>query len=394
MCELCWLMRDFNLSGARVHPILDSELKFTGGNQMNPLWSSMVKRTEPYIPGEQLNDPDILKLNTNENAYPPSSTVKKAIVAETEKLHLYPSPTVDSLRSTVAKSYNLRADQVFVGNGSDEVLAFSFMAFFEPGKAIRFPAITYSFYPVYCKLFHIPYEEMDLNRDYTLRPEDYFQSPGGVIFPNPNAPTGIELPLQHIADIAENNPDQVVIIDEAYVDFGCESAISLIDQYPNLLVVQTTSKSRALAGLRVGFAFGHPDLIEALIRMKDSFNSYTIDRLAMVGAEAAWKDMDYFKQTTSAIIQTRQNCCERLKQMGFHVLPSKANFLFVSHYRYRAEDLYQALKQNKVLVRHFNQAPIQNYLRITIGTDDTMDTFFQILGNIFQASHSLDPVDS
>lgn len=345
---------------------------------MNTFWSSMVKRTEPYIPGEQLDQADILKLNTNENPYPPAPGVIEAITKELErKLQLYPSPTVDRLRDIIAAQHNLAKDNVFVGNGSDEVLAFSFMAFFEPGRKIRFPAVTYSFYPVYAKLFHIPYEEIAVNQDFTLPVEDFFQSEGGVIFPNPNAPTSVYLPLDQVRSILHNNPEHVVIVDEAYIDFADASAVSLVSEFDNLLVVQTMSKSRSLAGLRVGFAIGHPALVQALTRIKDSFNSYTLDRLAIAGAEAAMEAKEYFRQTTEKIIHTRNWVSEQMKEHGFHVLPSQANFIFVSHARIPAKLLYENLKETGVLVRHFDKEPIDNYLRITIGTDEAMELFLE-----------------
>lgn len=346
----------------------------------------MVKRTEPYVPGEQLNLSNIIKLNTNENPYPPSPKVVEAMQNEmTGKLQLYPSPTADSLRQTIAEHYGLTKEEVFVGNGSDEVLAFSFMAFFEPGQAIRFPEITYSFYPVYAKLFNIPFERIPLNEDFTLPIASFFQSTGGVILPNPNAPTSIYTELEGIEAILQQNKDQVVIIDEAYVDFATESATKLIRQYENLLVIQTLSKSRSLAGLRVGFAMGHPDLIEALIRVKDSFNSYTLDRLALVGAEAAFRDTDYFMETTKKITNTRAKMITALETLGFTVLPSQANFVFVTHAEYAASDLYEQLKQRNILVRYFNTSSIDRFLRITIGTDDQMDTCIEQLQQILNS---------
>ncbi len=350
---------------------------------MVKFWSTAARNSVPYIPGEQINQPNILKLNTNENPYPPSPKVVTAIQSEVGgKLNLYPSPTADRLKQEIAAYHQLSSDHVFVGNGSDEVLAFSFMALFEPGKTIRFPAISYSFYPVYAKLFDITYEAVPLQRDFTLPVEAFFQSDGGVIFPNPNAPTSIYLGLDAVREIVENNPDQPVIIDEAYIDFAPESAVSLIETYDNLLVVQTLSKSRSLAGLRVGFALGNPQLIEALIRIKDSFNSYTLDRLALAGAEAAIKDTDYFKETTGKIIQTREWTTTELKKRGFHVLPSQANFLFVSHYNRSAASLYTTLKDNGIIIRHFDQPVIDNYLRITIGTQDEMAQFLRVLDKI------------
>ncbi|MFC5590604.1 histidinol-phosphate transaminase [Sporosarcina soli] len=343
---------------------------------MSKFWSTMVKRTEPYVPGEQDNRQDIVKLNTNENPYPPSPKVQEAMLGEMKRsLQLYPSPTADELRTTIGRRYGLTKEEVFVGNGSDEVLAFSFMAFFEPGQPIRFPEVSYSFYPVYAKLFDIPYEEVPLSEDFTLQVEQFFQSKGGVILPNPNAPTSLYAELEHIEAIVKNNPDQVVIIDEAYIDFAIESAASLIRKYDNLLVVQTTSKSRSLAGLRVGFAMGNPALIEALIRIKDSFNSYTLDRLALAGAKAAFEDEAYFKESTEKIIATRERVSATLEQLGFHVLPSQANFVFASHETASAESLYKQLKEEGVLVRYFNKPGIDNYLRITIGTDEQMERF-------------------
>ncbi|MUK89800.1 histidinol-phosphate transaminase [Ornithinibacillus sp. L9] len=353
---------------------------------MSAFWSEMVHRTEPYVPGEQLNEANILKLNTNENPYPPSPKVVDAITNELKrKLHLYPSPTVDGLREEIARYNFLQKENVFVGNGSDEVLAFSFMAFFEPGKKIRFPEITYSFYPVYCKLFNIPYELIPVQRDFSLQVEGFFQSEGGVIFPNPNAPTSIYLSIEAIEEIIKNNSNQVVIIDEAYIDFASESAVSLINTYENLLIVQTTSKSRSLAGLRVGYALGHSDLVEGLTRIKDSFNSYTLNRLAIAGATAAFQDTNYFMETTQKVIHTREWVTSELKLLGFYVLPSQANFLFVSHYKVVAEDLYKELKMNKILVRHFNKKPIQNYLRITIGKEKDMKLFIAQLKTILQS---------
>ncbi|KXH87093.1 histidinol-phosphate transaminase [Sporosarcina sp. HYO08] len=353
---------------------------------MSKFWSSMVKRTDPYVPGEQVNDATIIKLNTNENPYPPSPKVFAAIHEEMERsLQLYPSPTADHLREVIGQQNGLSKEEVFVGNGSDEVLAFSFMAFFEPGQTIKFPAITYSFYPVYAKIFDIPYEEVSLNKDFTLPHEQFFQSEGGVILPNPNAPTSIYATLDQIELIVKNNPEKIVIIDEAYIDFAQESAVKLVRTYDNLLVVQTTSKSRSLAGLRVGFAMGHPSLIEALIRIKDSFNSYTIDRLALVGATAAFEDVAYFRQTTEKICATREQTIERLNRLGFTVLPSQANFVFATHRAESAVHLYERLKQEGVLVRYFNKPEIDQYLRITIGTDEQMNRFFEKLEQIVNA---------
>lgn len=350
---------------------------------MSKFWSSAVKRSEPYIPGEQLNNPDVLKLNTNENPYPPSPAVIDAInKAAGDDLRRYPSPTVDQLRQEIADYYGWDKEGVFIGNGSDEVLAFSFMAFFEPGQAIRYPEISYSFYPVYAKLFDIPAEEIPLQEDFTIRPSDFFDSEGGVIFPNPNAPTSIYLPLEAIEAILKQNPDQVVVIDEAYADFAEASAVELLADYHNLLVIQTMSKSRSLAGLRLGFALGSPELIEGLTRIKDSFNSYTVDRLAIAGGIASMKDTVYFERVKEKVISTRGKARIELEKRGFCVLPSETNFLFASHPEKDAETLYQKLKEKNILIRHFNKPLIENYLRISIGTDQEMEQFFKALDDL------------
>ncbi|HLS09076.1 histidinol-phosphate transaminase [Lentibacillus sp.] len=350
---------------------------------MNKFWSETVKRTKPYVPGEQLNDPNIIKLNTNENPYGPSPQVSEAIHSEMKRtLHLYPAPDADELCNEISRYYHVSKDTIFIGNGSDEILAFSFMAFFEPHNQICFPAITYSFYPVYAKLFNIPYDEIALNRDFTIPAEDFFGAEGGVVIANPNSPTGLYLDVAVIEDIVMNNPENVVIIDEAYIDFAPDSAVSLVTKYPNLLVVRTMSKSRSLAGLRVGFAIGDPGLIEGLKRIKDSFNSYTVDRLAIAGSSAAIRDEDYFQETIQKIINTRERLIPEMKKRGFHVLPSQANFIFVSHYKISAESLYQRLKQQGILVRHFDKPDIEHYLRITVGSDEQMKHFLEVLDNV------------
>lgn len=352
---------------------------------MNKLWSRMAKRAEPYVPGEQLNKDNIIKLNTNENPYPPSPKVIEAIRQELGKdLRLYPSPTMDDLKQTIADYYKLEKNNVFVGNGSDEVLAFSFMAFFEPGKDILFPEITYSFYPVYAKLFHISYKKIPLTEDYQLDVEAFFHSEGGVIFPNPNAPTSIYLTLEQVEEIIKNNRDKVVIVDEAYIDFAPQSAVSLIEKYDNLLVIQTFSKSRALAGLRVGFALGNKQLIAALIRMKDSFNSYPVDRLALAGAKAAIEDKGYFQEITKKIIETRKWVTRKLEKLDFYVLPSATNFVFASHNQFPAKDLYEKLRAQDILIRYFDQKPIDNFVRITIGTDEEMEKFIEAVEEIIK----------
>ncbi|MGM9921917.1 MAG: histidinol-phosphate transaminase [Bhargavaea sp.] len=354
---------------------------------MSRFWSEMARRTEPYVPGEQLNREEIIKLNTNENPYPPAPGVTEAIRDAAESLRLYPSPTADSLRQAIAETEGLKADHVFTANGSDEVLAFSFMAFFNPGKAIRFPDVTYSFYPVYSNLFGVPFEEVPLGEDFSLDTEAFTGAEGGVILPNPNAPTGIYEPLDGIRRILQGNPDRVVIIDEAYIDFAGPSAATLISEFDNLLVVRTTSKSRSLAGLRVGYALGQPELIEGLIRIKDSFNSYTTDRLAQAGAEAAFRDTAYFEETTAKILATRGTSAMRLAELGFTVLPSSANFLFCMHPEADAGELYAGLKSHNILVRHFGKPRIKNYLRITVGTDEEMDKLFTALEEILNGNH-------
>lgn len=351
---------------------------------MSKFWTRAVKRTEPYVPGEQMNDPDVVKLNTNENPYPPSPKAIEAMKrAAGGVMQKYPSPTADTLREAIAQTNGVKKEQVFVGNGSDEVLAFAFYAFFEEGEVIRFPAISYSFYPVYSKLFNIPFEEVPMNEDFTLQVEQFYNAEGGVIFPNPNAPTSLYLPLEQIEQILQANENKVVIVDEAYIDYAeAPSAVTLIDRYPNLLVVQTTSKSRALAGLRVGLAMGQEHLIEALVRMKDSFNSYTLDRIALSGATEAFLDTSYFEEKKEAVLQTRAKTIQEMEKRGFSVLPSAANFIFATHEEKDAEQLYEQLRKRKVLVRYFHDPRIDQYLRITIGTDEEMEQFFRHLDEV------------
>lgn len=346
---------------------------------MSQFWSPLIHTLTPYVPGEQPKLPNLIKLNTNENPYPPSPRVLAAIHAEladdASRLRLYPDPNSDLLKESIARRFQLSPRQVFVGNGSDEVLAHVFMALLAhgPDKPILFPDITYSFYPVYCGLYGVPYRTVPLAGDFSICVDDYTlaegEACGGIIFPNPNAPTGRLLTLAAIETLLKTHPEQVVVVDEAYVDFGGESAIALIAQYPNLLVTQTLSKSRSLAGLRVGFAAGHPDLIEALERVKNSFNSYPIDRLALVGATAALEDEAYFQQTCNAVIATRTQLVADLEQLGFEVLPSAANFVFVRHPAHDAATLATALRSRSIIVRHFRLPRIEQFLRITVGTD-------------------------
>lgn len=349
---------------------------------MSRFWSAAALRTEPYVPGDQPTG-QIIKLNTNENPYPPSPRVMEALQeAITADLRLYPNPDADKVRAAAAELYQLSTEQVFVGNGSDEVLAFAFMAFFHQDRPIRFPDITYSFYPVYAQLYQIPVEEVPLREDFSINPEDYFNSQGGVIFPNPNAPTGLIMPLKAIEEILNHNQDRVVIVDEAYIDFGGESAALLVNKYPNLLVIQTLSKSRSLAGLRIGLAFGSHELIAGLERIKGSINSYTMDRLAQTAAVAALKDQGYFRETCERIISTREKAMQQLKDLGFSGPESMTNFVFVTHEKVPAAQIYEELKQAGIFVRYFAKPRIDNYLRITIGTPAEMDRLIEQLDRI------------
>ncbi|WP_369958784.1 histidinol-phosphate transaminase [Pseudomonas benzenivorans] len=338
---------------------------------MSKFWSPFVKDLVPYVPGEQPKLAKLVKLNTNENPYGPSPKAIAAMQAElNDSLRLYPDPNGERLKQAVADYYGVQTSQVFVGNGSDEVLAHAFHGLFQHGKPLLFPDITYSFYPVYCGLYGIAHEAIALDEGFQIRVEDYARPNGGIIFPNPNAPTGCLLALEAIEGLLQANPDSVVLVDEAYIDFGGESAIALVDRYPNLLVTQTLSKSRSLAGLRVGLAVGHPDLIEALERIKNSFNSYPLDRLAIAGAAAAFEDRPYFEQTCAAVIASREAVVAGLHGLGFEVLPSAANFVFARHPGRDAAELASRLREQGVIVRHFKQARIAQFLRISIGTPE------------------------
>ncbi|HNQ56055.1 MAG: histidinol-phosphate transaminase [Burkholderiales bacterium] len=337
---------------------------------MSRYWSAVVGKLTPYVPGEQPKLPNLVKLNTNENPYGPSPKVLEALRAETgDTLRLYPDPNADRLKEAVAGYFGVTAKQVFVGNGSDEVLAHVFLGLLKHERPVLFPDITYSFYPVYCGLYDVAYETVPLSEDFAIRPEDYARPNGGIIFPNPNAPTGRALPLADIERMLAANSDSVVVVDEAYVDFGAETAIPLVAKHPNLLAVQTLSKSRSLAGLRVGFAVGHADLIEALERVKNSFNSYPLDRLAIAGAVAAMEDRAHFEQTRQAVIRSRETLVRDLAVLGFEVLPSAANFVFARHPKRDAGELAAALRQRSIIVRHFRLPRIEQFLRITVGTD-------------------------
>ncbi|MEG7362025.1 histidinol-phosphate transaminase [Pseudomonas citronellolis] len=339
---------------------------------MSKFWSPFVKDLVPYVPGEQPKLAKLVKLNTNENPYGPSPKALAAMQAELgDALRLYPDPNAERLKQTIADYYGVRRGQVFVGNGSDEVLAHAFHALFQhDGRPLLFPDVTYSFYPVYCGLYGIPFEALALDEQFQIRVEDYARPNAGIIFPNPNAPTGCLLPLDAIERLLLANPDSVVLVDEAYVDFGGETAIGLVERYPNLLVAQTLSKSRSLAGLRVGLAVGHEDLIEALERVKNSFNSYPLDRVAQAGAIAAFEDREYFQRTCQAVIDSREKLIGELSGMGFEVLPSAANFIFARHPQHDAAELAAGLREQGVIVRHFKQARIAQFLRISIGTEE------------------------
>ena len=350
---------------------------------MSKFWSPFVKDLVPYVPGEQPKLAKLVKLNTNENPYGPSPKALAAMQTELgDSLRLYPDPNSDRLKQAVADYYGVSTAQVFVGNGSDEVLAHAFHGLFQNGKPLLFPDVTYSFYPVYCGLYGIPYEALALNEQFQIRVEDYARPNGGIIFPNPNAPTGCLLPLEAIEQMLKASPDSVVVVDEAYIDFGGETAIKLVDQYPNLLVTQTLSKSRSLAGLRVGIAVGHPDLIEALERVKNSFNSYPLDRMAIVGAAVAFEDEAYFRETCQKVIDSREQLVAALTSLGFEVLPSAANFVFARHPQRDAGELAAALREHGVIVRHFKQQRIAQFLRITIGAPEQNQALLDALGQV------------
>ena len=347
---------------------------------MSKYWSELVRGLKPYVPGEQPKVQGLIKLNTNENPYPPSPTVAVAIDGfDMDRLRLYPDPNSDVLKQALADYHGVTKQQVFVGNGSDEVLALAFMAFFRQARPILFPDISYSFYPVYCNLFNIEYRQPALNDAFEIVLDDYPADNGGVIFPNPNAPTGRLLGLDQVRHFLERNTESVLVVDEAYIDFGGESAIALVEQFPNLLVIQTFSKSRSLAGMRVGFAIGSAELIEGLERVKNSFNSYPLDMLAVSAAVAALQDSGYFEQTRQQIIATRDWLDGELQQLGFQVLPSTANFLFVRHPGRDAAEIFTDLRQRNILVRHFSAPRIDQYLRITIGTRPQVEALVQAL---------------
>ena len=349
----------------------------------SPYWSDCVQGLRPYVPGEQPKVQDLIKLNTNESPYPPSPRVLEAINDKAvNALRLYPDPGNNQLKTSLANYFSLHDNQICIGNGSDEVLAFAFQGLLKHSKPILFPDITYGFYPVYCRLFDIDYIELPLAENFTINLADYQRENGGVIFPNPNAPTGIGQGLDAIENFLNSNPDSIVIVDEAYVDFGCESAAGLINRYANLLVVQTLSKSRSLAGSRVGYALGNAILIEALERVKNSFNPYSVDRLAELAATAAIDDNDYFNHCRQKIIDTREWTVAQLQALGFQILPSMANFIMAKPDGVSAEILFAQLREHKILVRYFQKPRIDEYLRISIGTDQEMQALITALQRI------------
>jgi len=373
---------------------------------MSKYWNNRVKNITPYVPGEQPRDRKFIKLNTNENPYPPSPKVIKAIQeTANESLRLYPDPQCTEFREAVAGRYGVKSEQVFAGNGSDEILAFAFAAFFEssgPNRSepILFPDITYSFYPVYADLWDIPYRTVPVREDFSINIADYKTPSGGVVFPNPNAPTGVPISLNDVFSLAEylEKLDKVLIVDEAYAAFGAESAVPFINKHGNILTVHTLSKSASLAGLRGGYAIGNGELIEGLCRVRDSFNSYTVDRLALAGATAAVTDAAYYNEINRRVIATRERVTKNLRGQGFTVLPSAANFVFVkapiktktsvdkTEPCISGADLMAALREKGILVRHFNKNKVADYLRVSIGTDEEMDAFLAacaaIIGNI------------
>ena len=342
-----------------------------------------LRKIDPYVPGEQPKTASIIKLNANENPYPPAPGVAEVLrTFDTAKLAVYPDANAKALKTAVAERFGLRPAQVFLGNGSDDVLALAFQSFFCSGEPILYPDITYSFYPVWCDLFRIPYETMPLDEDFCVNVRDYDKPNGGIVLPNPNAPTGRGVSLDFLEDLLQHNQDCVVIIDEAYVDFGAQSAVPLLDKYENLLIVQTTSKSRSLAGMRIGYALGSETLISTLEAVKNSYNSYTMDAVALAVGEASIRDEAYFQGTCRKVAATRDRSADELRALGFTVLPSLTNFLFVTHPEKKAPDIFAALREKGIFIRYFKLPRIDNYLRITVGTDEQMDKLLAALKEI------------
>ena len=343
-------------------------------------WEANIKKVVPYVPGDQPKGSSLIKLNTNENPYPPAPGVKRAMEEMDYSLfRKYPDPGASVLVDALAEYYKIESNRIFVGVGSDDVIAMAFLTFFNSEKPVLFPDVTYSFYPVWADLYGIPYETPALDETFRIVKEDYYKANGGIIFPNPNAPTGLLMPLSEVEDIIRHNQESVVIVDEAYIDFGGKSAMELTERYENLLVVQTFSKSRSMAGMRIGFAVGHPDLIRAMNDVKYSYNSYTMNLPAQIlGAEAV-RDAAYFKETTGKIVRTREEAKRRLGELGFTFPDSMTNFLFVSHKTRKAKEIYEALRAENIFVRYFDKPRIDNYLRITIGTDEEMEALYDFL---------------
>lgn len=350
---------------------------------MNKPFLDKLRRIDPYVPGEQPKTANIIKLNANENPYPPAPGVTEVLrTFDAAKLAVYPDANAKALKTVLAEREGLKPSQVFLGNGSDDVLALAFQSFFCSGEPILYPDITYSFYPVWCDLLRIPYETVPLDESFCINLRDYDKPNGGVILPNPNAPTGRALSLAEIEDLLQHNADCVVIIDEAYVDFGAESAISLIEKYENLLVVQTSSKSRSLAGMRIGYAFGSETLISTLEAVKNSYNSYTMDSLALAVGGASIRDEAYFRETCRKVAATRDRAADELRALGFEVTPSLANFLFATHPKKAAPEIFSALREKGIFIRYFKLPRIDNHLRITVGTDEQMDALIAALKQI------------
>jgi len=356
---------------------------------MSQYWSAVVHGLTPYVPGEQPKIDNLIKLNTNEHPWGPSPRALEAIRSAThDGLRLYPDPNCDALKSELARHHGVAASEVFVGNGSDEVLAHAFMALLNHPGGLWFPDITYSFYPVYCGLYGITHRSVPLAEDFSIRADDYLpkdgQAAGAIIFPNPNAPTGRLLPLAEVERIVAGNPQAVVLIDEAYIDFGGESAVPLVQKYPNLLVCHTFSKSRSLAGLRVGYAIGQAPLIEALERVKNSFNSYPLDRLALAGAVASVQDDAYFRESCAKVVAVREQLVSDLKALGLQVLPSAANFIFARHPKHAGAELTARLRDRAIIVRHFKLPRIDPFMRITVGTPEQCQALVNALREILQ----------
>ena len=345
---------------------------------MSREWTKNLRNIEPYVPGEQSKDKDIVKINANENPYPPSPKAAEVLKSfDTNKLRFYPSANSTKLKEALAKYYKVDVSNVFVGNGSDDVLAVAFQSFFNSEKPIVYPDLTYSFYPVWCSLFGIKYKNYPVGDDFRINPEDYKEKNGGVVIPNPNAPTSLGEGLDFVEKILDYNQDSVVIIDEAYVDFGGTSSVPLIEKYENLLVTGTFSKSRSLAGLRIGFAIGSKALIDVMEAVKNSYNSYTVDSLSIEMGAASIEDDEYFKSTCKKVIKTRERVTLELEKLGFDVLDSQTNFIFATHNKHNMKSLFEYLKTQKVFIRYFSLPRIENYVRITIGTNEEMDIFLE-----------------